>query len=301
MSLNADSFRRMAFMARSGTSRRWLLRGLGAAALGVAGATAPRRAAHASTCQSDNSQDVGLYDGSLEVARAFVEVTQAPVGNLRWAGDLAKRYADPGNVNALRWCSGTLIAADYFLTAGHCLENRPFGWMVPRIDGADQPISRAEVATNMRVEFNYQLSASGEDLRPVSFPVVALAEDRLGDLDYAILRLDGTPGLEFGAARIGLEAVPVASTIAIIGHPQGQPKRVDAGTVMAYEDIRIFYNDLSTAGGSAGSGIFSSPDGLLIGIHTNGGCDDPKIGSNFGLTMTGMLQVSPVLQGLVER
>jgi V8-like Glu-specific endopeptidase len=260
----------------------------------------PGGTALASICGFDNSQDVGLYDGSLGVTRAFVDAHEAPVGNLRWKGDLLQRYSDPGNVNAMRWCSGTLITEDLFVTAGHCLETRPLGWIVPRAEGTDMPISRAEVATNMRVEFDYQLDPNGNDQEPQPFSVVEVVEDRLGELDYAIVRLEDAPGERLGITRIGTADAPVGGSICIIGHPGGQQKRIDAGTIRAYEEVRVFYDDISTEGGSAGSGILSSSDGALVGIHTNGGCDDPSIGSNFGLAISGLLQVSPILQDLAR-
>jgi hypothetical protein len=296
--MKAACFDRLTGAMASGRSRRQVFRQLGAAIVAVAGSGHARRRALASVCGFDDSQDVGLYDGTLGVSRAFVDEHQGPVGNLRWSGDLVKRYSDPGNVNALRWCSGTLIAEDLFLTAGYCLDTRPLGWTVPRVEGTDTPIPRAEIAANMRVEFDYQLGPDGEDRKPTPFAVTELVEDRLGDLDYAIVRLDGAPGERFGTARIAPENVPVDSTICIIGHPEGLQKRIDAGTVTAYEDIRIFYGDISTAGGSGGSGLLASPAGTIVGIHTNGGCDDPKIGSNFGLTISGLLQASPILREL---
>ena len=39
---------------------------------------------------------------------------------------------DPGNVAGQRWCSGTLIADDLFLSAAHCFEPTLSGWKTPR-------------------------------------------------------------------------------------------------------------------------------------------------------------------------
>jgi V8-like Glu-specific endopeptidase len=281
-------------------SRRQVVRGFCAAI--VAGMTSGRRSggeALAAICGGiDTSQDVELYNGSLGVTRELVAAREAPVGQLRWDADLLERYADAGNVNGRRWCSGTLVADDLFLTAGYCLANRPVGWSVPKIEGTDQPISRDEVATNMNVIFGYQLDPNGSDQPGRSFPVVALVEDRLEDLDYAILKLDDAPGTIFGRARIAAQDPPLGSTIFVIGHPEGQEKRIDAGHVSDLQDGRIYYSDIATRGGSGGSGIFSSPEGTLVGMHTNGGCDDPKIGSNYGVAVSGLLQVSPVLSEL---
>lgn len=279
--------------------RRQLLRAGAALLASLAGLarTGRSRSASASICGFDTSQDVELYDGSLGVTTAFVAAARGPVGNLRWSGDLVKRYTNPGNVNAMRWCSGTLVADDLYLTAGSCLDNRPLGWTVPRQNATDAPLSRAEVATNMRVEFNYQLGADGTDRQPESFAVVEVVEDRLDDLDYAILRLEDAPGQRFGVTRLATEDVSVGQIVGIIGHPEGQQKRIDAGPVIAIEDIRLFY-DVNTLGGSGGSGVLASPGGQLVAVHTNGGCEDPTIGGNYGVTIAGLLQVSPTLRNL---
>jgi hypothetical protein len=286
-------------MAGRGTSRRQLVRGAAAVATASVAGTRLARVSRAGVCgQFDTSQDVELYDGSLAVTREFVDAHQAPVGCIRWDTDLVERYEQPGNVSGRRWCSGTLIAEDLFLTAGYCISNRPFGWDVPRDGGSEFPISRADVATNMHVDFNYQLDSAGNDRSWVSFDVLELVEDSIDDLDYAILRLDGAPGAIFGAARVATTAPDPGSVICIIGHPEGMPKRVDAGTVTDLQDIRISYNDITTRGGSGGSSILSSPDGALVGIHTTGGCDNPAIGANFGLTTAGMMQGSQILRDL---
>lgn len=72
-------------------------------------------------CGSDwDMQHVESYDGSLGVTRDFVDYHERFVGQLHWNNDLASKYDDPGNVNDVRWCTGTMISDDLMLTAGHC-------------------------------------------------------------------------------------------------------------------------------------------------------------------------------------
>jgi hypothetical protein len=68
---------------------------------------------------ADDSQPVEQYDGTLGVTTAFVNNNQRPVGQLQWNDNLASIYTNPGNVSGVRWCTGTLITNDLFLTAGH--------------------------------------------------------------------------------------------------------------------------------------------------------------------------------------
>jgi V8-like Glu-specific endopeptidase len=194
-----------------------------------------------------------------------------------------------------------LIADDLFLTAGHCLSPFPPDpdWVVPRIDGSDKPIPNTEIATNMRVEFNYQLDPDGNDREPERFAVVELVEyDYSLDVDYAIVRLEGAPGEHFGTTPIAKRDVALGSSLCIIGHPQGLAKRVAAGTASEYRRNRLFYRDLDTAGGSSGSGILASPEGPLVGVHTAGGCLETQTGSNHGVPISLLLAASATLKNL---
>lgn len=250
-------------------------------------------------CGSDETQDVELYDGCLGVSKAFVSQRQPSVGVLRWRGDVVRRYEKPGNVNGVRWCSGTLIASDLFLTAGHCLWSVPPdpSWKVPRIDGTNEPIPSSEIATNMKVEFDYQLDQDGNDRPPQPFNVVELVEcECSGDVDYAILRLEGAPGDRFGVSPIAGHDVAPGHRLCIIGHPQGQSKRLAVGTATEYQYGRLYYRDLDTAGGCSGAAILASPGGPIVGVHTAGGCLDAMTGNNHGVPISSLLAASPLLR-----
>jgi hypothetical protein len=169
---------------------------------------------------------------------------------------------------------------------------------VPKINGTDEPISRAEIVTNMHVDFNFQLDPDGEDREEEAFAIVELVEDQLEDLDYAIVRLDKTPGRRYGITRIAAEDPPERSTICIIGHPAGMPKRVDAGVASSYDGHRVVYADVDTQSGSSGSGILTSPGGPIVGVHTTGGCDNPLIRTNHGIRISRLLEASPILKKL---
>ncbi len=247
---------------------------------------------------TDDSQPVEQYDGSLGVTRAFVDTHQAPVGVLRWHTNLANIYTNPGNVAGHRWCTGTLIADNLFLTAGHCFDQTGGGWNRPRVNGTNNIISSHEIATRMNVEFNFQVDSNGVQQSPVSFAVEELIEYRLDGLDFAIVRLSGNPGQQFGITRLAEDDGNQGDMICIIGHPAGQPKRIEAGPITSFEDFRVRYNDIDTLGGNSGSGILRASDGCIVGIHTNGGCNAAMTGSNFGLRITRLRAASPTVQDL---
>lgn len=257
----------------------------------------------------DDSQDVELYDGTLGVTREFVAGHQAPVGLLRWRDDLAERFRGageaPGNVSGVGWGTGALIRQglrkDLFLTAGHSFDGEGNGWRRPSRNG--RPVPAGELATAMRVVFNFQVDGQS-DPRAVrageSFPVVELLEHRLSGLDYAIVRLGPNaagqlPGDVHGTLGVALEDVEEArAMLCVIQHPNGDPKRVEAGPMTRNVAGRIEYRDLDTLGGSSGAPILSLA-GEIVGVHTNGGCFEFG-GVNYGTSIGIIREASAIIR-----
>ncbi len=246
---------------------------------------------------TDDSQPVEQYDGTLGVTQAFVANHQAAVAQVQWNADLASRYDQPGNVSGVRWGSGTMIGPDLFLTCGHLFDQTGNGWTRPKVDGSSATISPQEIATNMHVNFNFQVDPTGAPRAEVSFPITELVEYRLGGIDMAVCRIGGSPGSTFGVTAVATADVAVGAMLAIIGHPAGLPKRVEAGPATELQPGRLLYDDIDTLGGNSGSGILG-PAGTIVGVHTNGGCTTFGTGSNFGVPIMTIRGVSPTLQNL---
>jgi V8-like Glu-specific endopeptidase len=258
-------------------------------------------AGHESTCgEIDESQPVEMYDGNLGVTKDFVVAHQPSVAQIQWNNDLATKYQKPGNVVNVRWCSGTMISEDLYLSAGHCFDsvNEEFGWQVPKVSGTNDPIQPKEIAKNMHINFNYQVDSHGA-LRhdQQSFAIVELLEHRLGDLDYAIVKVDGKPGKIFGITPIAVADALISDMLCIIGHPLGKPKVVEAGPCSDFSDTKIGYNTLDTQGGNSGSGILGK-DGTIVGVHTQGGCN--SIGFNSGEKISSLIQASPIIKRIAN-
>ncbi|HEX6254280.1 MAG TPA: RICIN domain-containing protein [Euzebyales bacterium] len=247
---------------------------------------------------TDDSQPVEKYDGTLGVTTGFVADQERMVGQLQWHRNLATVYDDPGTVSGVRWCTGTLISHNLFLAAAHCFSQNPNGWRVPRINGTHDPIPSSEIARRMHVNFGYQVDPSGDLRTPDVHQVIELVEHRLDGLDVAILRLAGDPGSRFGIGRIAARDADVGDLLAIIGHPAGRPKRVEAGPLIRFDGHRIRYDDIDTLGGNSGSAVLQSPSGAIVGVHTNGGCNAQGTGSNFGVRVSRIRQASPTVRAL---
>jgi V8-like Glu-specific endopeptidase len=238
-----------------------------------------------SICGSTDWQDVELYNGALATTIGFVAAHQRPVGMLKWRADLPSRYTNPGTVNGQLWCTGTMISADLMLTAGHCFDVDGNGWIWPRINGTSTPISSAQGAQEMLVDFDHQLDAFGVPRTPTTVAISALLEYRINGVDFAVVRLASPAGNTFGVTLPTDFAMEVNDAITIIQHPGGQLKKVHAGPVTGFGGGMVQYSQADTIGGSSGSGVLNNGSGLIAAVHTNGGCTDTG-GANQGVPLS---------------
>jgi V8-like Glu-specific endopeptidase len=252
---------------------------------------------------TDDTQDVELYDGSLGVSIDFVRHFSPPVGQLQWLDNLKTVFKaaseSAGNVSGVRWGSGALIGPDLFITAGHCFDRSGGGWVRPRRNGVT--IAEHEIATLMRVNFNFQIDGATNQLRVEdSYPVVRLLEYRQGQLDYAIVQLGKNtagevPGEKYGTLVVSLNDLKTEQAmLCVIQHPNGRPKQVEAGPLFGNAGGQISYESIDTLGGSSGSAILNAETGEVVGVHTNGGCTAFS-GANHGVAIGAIRQSSSIL------
>lgn len=255
------------------------------------------RALESQCGDTDDSQAVELYDGTLGVTQEFVDDHQRMVGQIQWNSNLATIYTNAGNVSGVRWGTGTLVSDNLFLTAGHNFDPDPDGWMVPLVNGTSNRISPQDIALNMHVNFDYQVDQNGNLRTERQFAITELVEYRPGGLDVAVVRLAGEPRRSFGIGWIATGDPPTNDAICIIGHPAGQPKRVEAGSIFGYSGDEIQYGDIDTLPGNSGSAIWHPRTGNIVGVHVEGGCTTGG-GFNSGVRISSILKWSPTVQSL---
>jgi V8-like Glu-specific endopeptidase len=210
---------------------------------------------------TNDAQHVNSYNGNLGPSVAFVQSNKGSKGALESSPTSGK------------FCSGSLISNNMFLTAGHCVDSGSVGEFV---------------------SFNFERAAGSTALLPQTHVrIAAVLEDALSGVDYAILRLDGSPGSTFGVAPVAAADPANGTAITIIGHPSGQPKQIEAGSVSSRSGNFIRYGNVDTLGGSSGSGVINN-SGQIVGVHTNGGCTASG-GANSGIRIARIRQVSAIL------
>lgn len=230
----------------------------------------------------------------------------------------AARRADPGSFSLGSFsayagdnrgiCTGTLIDGNVVLTAGHCVwvnfwmqEHDNGDMSVPyyTIRGEPHALSAADLVKFFVVDFNYEAdysataSASGLGPLPIRtalpFTVTALLDtDKDEKIDFAILHINGAReqigGYALGAARLDFGTPRFGGRVAVIQHYGGYTKKIAYGHVETYDSERQVLHTASTEQGSSGSPIFNS-EGKLVGVHTDGGCEDQRYQTNLGVTL----------------
>ncbi len=214
---------------------------------------------------------VALFDsGDLDVSNpSDVKVAPRTLGE---AEGLCRgqRFAEQP---AAASCSGTLIAEDLVLTAGHCFDD----------EGGATP---ATVCRRTKLAFNYFYEAEDTLARITRDDVFACAEllayanddaDAATTHDYAILRLD-RPAVGYAPIRPRPGASPArGQRLIVAGAPSGLPLKIEAtGRVL---DPRAAKPDYFTANtdtfeGNSGSGVFDADTLSLVGILVRGSGDD---------------------------
>lgn len=149
--------------------------------------------------------------------------------------------------------SGFLTAGNIFVTNHHVLEN-------------------VEQARESLVQFNYQQTAAGLDLKPVDFefdPDAGFFTSR--EDDWTLVRVKGEANADWGSIAVAAVDVSKAGRVNIIQHPSGGPKQIALyHNVVAYVDEKRVQYLTDTLPGSSGSPVFDD-HWRVVALHHSGG------------------------------
>ncbi|MBI4422621.1 MAG: trypsin-like peptidase domain-containing protein [Elusimicrobia bacterium] len=159
------------------------------------------------------------------------------------------------------FCSGSLVAPDIVMTAGHCV--------------------RSESACQ-GTKFVFGFGVYQEGVYPTSVPTgevyscqKLLGREELGTgADWALVKLDrevaGHKVLKLNRTGVIKKGTPLF----VVGHPAGLPTKVAGGAAVRDETPGgYFVANLDTYGGNSGSAVFNATSGLVEGILVRGETD----------------------------
>lgn len=156
------------------------------------------------------------------------------------------------------FCSGSLVAPDVIMTAGHCVPS-------------------AEECANIKFVFGFAVKEKGAAADSVKAGDVygckeLIGREQVGDgADWALVRLDrkvtGHVPLKLNLAG----KIDVGAPVLVIGHPAGLPTKIAGGAnVRSSDNPGFFVANLDTYGGNSGSAVFNAETGLVEGILVRG-------------------------------
>lgn len=174
-----------------------------------------------------------------------------------------ERFFEQGNPAN---CSGSLIAKNLVLTAGHCIT-----------DDYD--------CAKYHFVFDYRVSANGSFPKSVQASQVysckRIINRTLTDYyDYALIELDRDV-VDREPIQLELNAnLKAKDKVFVIGHPSGLPTKVGAYGLVRKTYSEYFSSNLDTYGGNSGSPVFNK-DNRQVGILVRGEWDYDYDTKNF--------------------
>lgn len=148
-------------------------------------------------------------------------------------------------------CTGFLVGKSILLTNSHCL-----------------PVN-VSACPNILAEFGFETGSIGSEV----IECVKLLKSS-DDLDYALLKLRGEPGVKWGyLTLLANEESNGTNTMFVIQHPAGKVKHIaiqQCQAIMNSADSNVeFWHTCDTEGGSSGSPVFDEGNNV-VGIHHAG-------------------------------
>ena len=212
--------------------------------------------------QTDNAQLLSLADSTVALFQASGVTAAGGVAQLA-TESYAERYGlckeEPFYEQQTgAFCSGSLVAPDVIMTAGHCVPS-------------------AGECANIKFVFGFAVKVKG--VLPKSVPETEvygckelIGRQQVGNgADWALVRLDRKV-VGHAPLKLNLTGKIQAKTeVLVIGHPAGLPTKIAGGAhVRDSSNPGFFVANLDTYGGNSGSAVFNATTGLVEGILVRG-------------------------------
>lgn len=175
------------------------------------------------------------------------------------------------NQNSLAFCSGSLIAPNIVLTAGHCITTQSGSGSWGGI-ACDQ----------VQMVFNFGYKTKNQDLDYLSNQDVysckklIYREQKNNGADFALVYLD-RPVTNHIPLTLNWEGKKqVGDPLVVIGHPVGIPTKIAAGARIRSFADGYFVSNLDTFGGNSGSAVLNEKTGWVEGVLVRGQSDFKK-------------------------
>lgn len=212
--------------------------------------------------QTENSKLKSLADSTVALVRASSVKAEGAVSRLDTepygtGNGLCKEEPFYDQVTAA-FCSGSLVAPDIIMTAGHCVTSQEncagikfvFGFAVTEKDKMPTSVATKDVYGCKQL----------------------LGREQINDgQDWALIKLD-RPVTGHKTLKLNLTGkIANGDPIVVIGHPAGLPTKIAGGaTVRDASKNGYFVANLDTYGGNSGSAVFNAKSGLVEGILVRG-------------------------------
>jgi len=171
-------------------------------------------------------------------------------------------------------CSGTLIAPDRILTAGHCISDGTCG--------------------RRKFVFDYMFSGPGCSMPSITeddvYSCTKIKRVENDQVDFAVVYLD-RPVIGRVPVQVATAATPIGlhEEVAVIGFGSGIPAKIDMGGRVIDPragNMDYFVASTDTFAGNSGSGVFNT-NGVLVGILVRGQVDYVRVGSCYQVNVVG--------------
>ncbi|MEM8855260.1 MAG: bifunctional trypsin-like peptidase domain-containing/SEL1-like repeat protein [Pseudomonadota bacterium] len=183
--------------------------------------------------------------------------------------------------DTLGFCTAVLIDEELMLTNHHCLADNPSGRVVDAL-----------------LWMGYLAPRSREGVRQYGVDVVPVEANPA--LDYAIHRVRGRPGRDWGTVRLAADrAVRERQSLFVVHHPAGRSQHVSLACASGEPAVEgdDLLHQCDTLGGSSGAPVFDNETRTMVGLHYTA----VIVGElNAAKTLAAIRKASPILTRLTQ-